>query len=343
MNVLITGGTGYLGSHVAFDLAVRGHAVTVVARGSASGTSSAERVRQLRSAGVQVLAADLSVPRDLLTQVSPRGVEVVIHAVSNFLEPAGAASLTVQSMAEAVRFAQACPSLRLFVDLANNLAYGDTSRGAPHEGVTADPNTVHGANKLKAEKILRDSKLPWLILRISQVYGGWGSSFDWVVLDRIRRGKLPLPGSGRNRVGLVHIEDVCQAVRLAVEKLIVREVINVCSGDEELTQGALFDFLAARLGVPKPPRIPYPMALIYAVVVERIALLRGQTPEVVQDMIRIMAMDRVLDIGKAQRVLGYQPRYPRTLDGLTAAYAGVFSGQAQPFTPSGRLATVRGN
>ena len=345
MKILITGGTGYVGSHVALLLKKGGHDVSVVARGPERGSSSAERVRQLRGVGVEVVLADLSVPGQLLSRVGQSGVQVIVHAVSNFLEPRGSESLTLRSMGEVIFFAQACPSLLLFVDLSNNMPYGDTraSDYGANENFVCRPNTVHGANKLEAEEILRKSNLPWTILRISQIYGGVGSSFDWIILDQIRRGKLPLPGNGQNRVGLVHIDDVCQAVSLSIEKRIIGGVLNVCSGDASLTQAALFGFLADCLRVKRPPQIPYSIALAYAFVAERLATMRGQEAEVVPDMVRIMAMDRVLSVGKAQSQLGYQPAYPDSLVGLEEAYAEVFSGRVNPFVPVGGLRAVRGN
>lgn len=345
MNILITGGTGYVGSHAALLLAKSGHDVSVVARGRKRGSSSAERLKQLREAGVEMVEADLSVSRDLRVKISPRDVDVIIHGVSSFLEPVGAQSLTIRSMKEAIFFARSCPGLLLFVDLSNNMPYGDTrlAKYGADEDFICRPNTVHGANKLAAEQILRDSELPWTILRISQIYGGVGSSFDWIMLDQIQKGKLPLPGNGQNRVGLVHIEDVCQAVSLAIEKQVIGQVLNVCSGDLSLTQGGLFGFLADRLRVKHPPQIPYPVALSYAFVVEKLAAMRGREPEVVPDMVRVMAMDRVLDIRKARELLGYRPTYPKTLTGLGEAYAEVFVGRIEPFVPAGRLRAVRGD
>lgn len=341
MNILITGGTGYVGSRIALTLVRKGHSVKVVSRG----VSNPDRTRYLVSSGVETVFADLSRSRDLLIKVSPRDVDVIIHGVSGFLEPVGAQSLTVRSMEQAVRFAQACPSLSLFVDLSNNMPYGDTRAaeyGADEEFVCR-PNTVHGANKLAAEQILRDSGLPSTIFRISQIYGGAGSSFDWIILDQIRRGKLPLPGNGQNRVGLVHIEDVCQAVPLVIEKPVVGEILNICSGDLSLTQDGLFGFLADRLRAKHPLQIPYPVALSYAFLAEKLAAMRGREPEVVPDMVRVMAMDRVLNISKARKLLGYRPNYTDSIIGLEEAYAEVFFGRANLFVPVGRLSAVRRN
>jgi nucleoside-diphosphate-sugar epimerase len=94
--------------------------------------------------------------------------------------------------------------------------------------------------------------------RAGQVYGSAGSSFDWVVLVGIWRGQLPLPGAGRNRVGLVHVADVAQATRLVIEQGHQNLILNVSSADTRVTQAQVFDLVADSFGVPRPRRIPVP-------------------------------------------------------------------------------------
>jgi len=49
-----------------------------------------------------------------------------------------------------------------------------------------------------------------------------------------------------------------------------------------------------------------------------------------------------MSIEKAKRVLGYQPNYPKSLEGIRTAYADVFTDKAELFVPQGRLSDVRG-
>ena len=343
MKILITGGTGYIGSHIAEDLVQRGHQVDVIARGPQRGATSSERVRQLEAAGVGLLYADLSKPGDLAAHVEAAPYEVIVHGVCSFLEQTRSESLTIRAGKEIVAFAQGCRNLAHIIDLGNCLVLADAGPAdVPTEEFPCRPNTLHGRNKLLVEQMFQQSGLPWVILRIGQVYGSAGSSFDWVVVDGIRRGKLPLPGSGRNRVGLVHVADVAQATRLVIEQGHRDLILNVSSADTQVTQGEVFDLVADSLGAPRPRRIPVPVALTYAWFVEKIADLRKTAPEFVPDMIRVLSGNWLLSIDKAQKVLGYQPAYPDTLDGIRAAYADVFAGKALPYVPAGRLTEVRG-
>ena len=343
MNILITGGTGYIGSHIAEDLAKRGHQVAVLARGTSTGSTNAERLRELEALGVRVVNADLSKPGDLVKHVEATPYEVIVQGVCSFLEPSHSESLTIRAMDEVIAFAKGSRQLKQVIDLGNCLVLADAGKQAvPTEEFPCRPNTLHGKNKLLAEQRLQSSSLPWVILRIGQVYGGKGSSFDWVVLDGIRRGTLPLPGSGQNRVGLVHVEDVAQATRLVIEQQVRNLILNVSSDDVDVTQGQVFDCIADSFGVARPRRIPRPMALAYAWAIEQLARLQKKEPAFVPDMIKVLSGSWLLSIEKARNLLGYRPAYPKTLDGLKRAYAPVFEGKAEPFTPQGRLSAVRG-
>lgn len=142
--------------------------------------------------------------------------------------------------------------------MGNCLVLADAGPTAvPDEDFPCRPNTLHGRNKLLVEQMFQQSGVPWVILRIGQVYGSAGSSFDWVVLDGIWRGQLPLPGAGRNRVGLVHVADVAQATRfLVIEQGHQNLILNVSSADTRVTQAQVFDLVADSFGVPRPRRIP---------------------------------------------------------------------------------------
>lgn len=343
MNVLITGGTGYVGSHVALELAARGHQVTAVARAPNHGSTLPARAQTLREAGVQFAWADLGRPGELAAAVDGRDVEVLVHGVCSFLEPSEGQSLTLQAMTELLALAARCPKLKLAVVLSNNLVL-DPLRDddCPDEDYPCQPHTAHGRNKLEAERMLERSGHPWVSLRIPQIYGGVGSSFDWVMVEPIRQGKFPVPCNGKNRVSLVHVDDVVQAVRLVIERLPTRRIFNVASGERGLTLGAVFDEVARGFGLPPPQRLPRAVALAFMGGAERWARLRGKPPTMVADMVRALAANRTLNVDRAVRELGFVPQWPDTLAGIRQAYADVFAGKRAPFAPAGRLADAQG-
>ncbi len=341
--VVITGGTGYIGSHIALDLASRGYDVTAVARAPSRGSSTTARVDELRAAGVTLASADLAKPGELAAAVDPARCDVLVHGVCSFLEPVEGESLTIRAMIELVALAKRCPKLSLAIDLSSALVLAPPPRDAlPDEDAPCVPETAHGRNKLAAERMLQGAGVPWSVLRIGQVYGGVGSSFDWVMVDPVRRGAMPVPCDGTNRVALVHVDDVSQSVRRVIERGARDRIFNVAAGERDLTLGAVFDELARGFGLPPPKRLPRAGALAFAWASERVARLRGREPALVPDMVRVLSENRSLSIARAVKELGFAPAFPDSLAGIRSAYAEVFAGRAQPFTPAGRLSSARG-
>lgn len=343
MHVLITGATGYLGSHLALDLAARGHQVTAVARAPSRGSTLESRAAELRAAGVAFAHADLSRRGELAAAVNPAEIEVIVHGVCSFLEPITGESLTLRAMEEMLALAARCPRLVHAINLSNNLVLRPPRpHETPDETYPCEPETAHGRNKLAAERMLERSGRPWVTLRIPQVYGGVGSSFDWIMIDPIRRGAFPVPGDGTNRVSLVHADDVVAAVRAILDQRVRDRVFNVASGEQDLTLGAVFDAIARGFGLPPPRRLPRVAALLFMGAAERWARLRGRDPTLVADMVHALSANRTLSIARARDELGYAPRYPDTRAGIAASYADVFAGRARPFNPPGRLAASQG-
>jgi hypothetical protein len=100
--------------------------------------------------------------------------------------------------------------------------------------------------------------------------------------------------------------------------------------------------VADAFGVPHPRRIPRPAALAYAWFVAQSAKLQKKEPALVPDMIKVLSGNWLLSIEKASCLLGYKPLYPHILEGIGKAYADVFAGQAELFTPPQRWSEVRG-
>jgi UDP-glucose 4-epimerase len=320
MHVFVTGGSGYAGTHLIAALVREGHRVTTLVRGQTA---------YKPPKGVHVLFGDLNDPNTLARVRAPLEVDAIFHLVSAFLEPPGA-SITVQSTENLVDYYRFAPVPQI-IYFSNNIVYGDTSGFLATEGRECRPHTEHGRNKLAAEKVIQASGIPYTILRGTQFYGSdprWNnSSFDWIVVNRIIEGGLPLVGGGKGqRVGMVHIADVVQAALRSLHNYsAANEVFNICSGDTSVTNREVFHLIADEAGVKRPQEIPRRAAIAYAAVTERLAALRGVEPSIMVDMIRVLFCDRVVSIDKARETLGYDPIYPDTLAGLRSAYAEIFT------------------
>jgi len=334
VRIFVTGGSGYIGTHLVQALVNEGHHVTILTRGK----SSCEHLD-----GVTILSGDLSQPGTLEQVQAPLDVDVVYHLVSAFVEPSGI-DITVASTENLVQYYSGSP-LKQLIYFSNTCVYGDTRGRLPTEDDPPTPNTLHGKNKLRAEKVVQASGLPYTILRGTQFYGSnhpaINSSFDWIVLDPVIRGELPLVAGGRHRVGMVHVEDVVQiALLVLLNERAMHQIFNHCSGDISVTNREVFHLIANEAEAQRPREVPKTVALTFAWVSEKLAAFRGTEPVVVPDMIRVLFSDRVVSIKKAEDMLGYQPKHANTLESLKQEYADTLQ---QGFSQAeSRLGTVRG-
>jgi len=198
MLVALTGGTGFVGRHVAATLARRGHTVRVLARDPA-------RARFLADQGVEVVTGQLA-DRAALARLA-RGVDAVIHLVGIIVEqgPQTFAAVHVEGTRALLGAAREAGVLR-FIHMS---AVG--ARDEPGA-------TPYHRTKCQAERLVADSGLPHAIFRPSIINGPESAPIR--LLARLHRWSpvVPVFGDGRFPTQPVWIEDVALAFALAAER-----------------------------------------------------------------------------------------------------------------------------
>jgi dihydroflavonol-4-reductase len=207
---IVTGATGFIGTHLVRALVERGDNVTCVVRA----TSAAERVEQLRRFGAQVVQAELAaLPLEPALQ---RG-EVVYHVAGatrarsrrEFLQiNAQATSTLLQALARR----QTPP---VFVLVSSLAAAGPSLPGkAQSEEHAPAPVSHYGTSKLAAELSARSvaDKVPITILRPPMVLGA-GDRVTVVLFRSLKRVAVHLmPGFRRRQYSLVFVEDLIRGI-----------------------------------------------------------------------------------------------------------------------------------
>lgn len=202
LTVLVTGGTGFIGSHVTDALRAAGHRVRCTVRPTSD-------TRWLEGSGAELVTADLGDPGRLAEAVM--GVEAVIHLAG--ITRAARPDLFRHVNAEGtVRLAEAAlrAGARRFVYVSSLAARGpDGAEG---------PVSAYGASKREAEERLRalGDLLEVVVLRPGGVYG----PRDTELLPLFRaaaHGWLLVPSDGKG-LQPVYVEDVAQAALRALER-----------------------------------------------------------------------------------------------------------------------------
>ncbi|MFB6146090.1 MAG: complex I NDUFA9 subunit family protein [Halobacteriaceae archaeon] len=240
MDVLVTGGTGFIGTHLCRELVDRGHDVTALSR---------DPDPKAVPAAVEVAVGDVTAYDSIEGAVE--GVDAVVHlvALSPLFQPSGGA----HRHAEVHR------------DGTENVVRAAETAGVDRlvhlSALDADPDgpTAYLRAKGEAEEIVRDSSLDWTVFRPSVIFGDGG---EFVSFTRTLTPPLvaPLPGGGRTRFQPIWVGD---AVELFADALAgddhVGEVYEI--GGPEVLSLADVARMAARAEGGSVQVVPIPMSL----------------------------------------------------------------------------------
>jgi nucleoside-diphosphate-sugar epimerase len=254
MNVLITGGAGFIGSHIAERLVLTGHAVAVLDNFSSGKRENLEHIE----GKVEVLEGDIRDPARVREAV--KGREVVFHeaaivsvpySVEHPLETHDVNILGTLHVLEAARHA----GVRRVVFASSAAIYGDEPTLPKVESMLPTPIAPYGVEKVTAEHYLHTWSaiygLETVALRYFNVFGPRqdpSSPYSGVIsifVDRAQGGRtLTIFGDGKASRDFVFVGDVVDAnLAAATQAGISGEVFNVARGAK-----TTLDELASLLG-----------------------------------------------------------------------------------------------
>lgn len=275
MKILITGATGFIGTHVLRALRARGHHLVACGRDPA------------RFTDIEYLPADFATDinvADWLPRL--RGVEVVINAVG-IIGP-GRRFDALHHRAPAALF-RAC-------------AEAGVKRVVQVSALGADAGatTPYHLSKRAADAVLMGLDLEWYVVRPSLVYGPGGGSF--ALFRALAALPLtPLPAGGTQMIQPIHIEDLTRALVQCVEgKAVARQVIDAV-GPEPMRLRAFLDKLDRHplRVVPIPSGLAMPLATLNE--------LFGTAP-LTRDTLRMLQRGNQADVRPFIASFGFSPR-----------------------------------
>lgn len=307
MRVLVTGGNGFIGSHVVRRLREAGHDVRVLAQ---PGTS----LRTIQDTGAQVLWGDLRVPGSLLAATD--GIEVVCHLAARVGDHGPASeyleinAMGTRRLVDASRRA----GVRRVVLVSTLAVHRLRGRGIP-EGDEDWPrdNVVmpYALSKIRAEdEVMRAHALgdvEGVIVRPGLFPFGPHdrTSFLPLVRDMDRYAHV---NGGRAIFCTAYAENLAHGIALAAEHKAAPGRVYVIADDERPTWRLFMDHVCDLLPRPRVRRgIPLGPALVAASACEAWASLTGRPPLLTRYRARVAGLDCWFSSARARGELGYAP------------------------------------
>ncbi len=304
MKALVTGATGFVGSHLAAVLVARGDEVRCLAR-------RPEQAADIAALGALMAPGSLEDAAALAAALA--GVEVIYH-VAGLTAAASERELhevNAEGTRRLVAAAQATvPSLRRFVYVSSLAAVGPTARGAVlTEESPCGPVTAYGRSKLAGEQVVRRSPaLPWTIVRPAAVYGP--RDRELLRMFRIARWRVaPVFGLGLQEISLVFAADLAGGIaRAGADPRSLGQTYHLAHA-APTTQRALATAIGRAVSGGRAPLVLPVPAVVAAPIVRAIgsAARPGRRSVVSGDKLpEFLAPSWATSVAKAERELGWR-------------------------------------
>jgi dihydroflavonol-4-reductase len=306
MTTLVTGASGFLGSHVARQLVARGEDVRVLMR-----TSSTNRA--IADLSLEYVTGDLRDPASL--DRAMKGAKHVFHVAADYRlwakRPKDIYESNVGGTKNLLEAAgRAGVELLIYTSTVATIAVDRPQ--LPNESTDAKLEEMVGHYKrskwLAEQEVLSAAKngLPVIVAMPTTPVGPW----DWkptptgkIILDFLN-GKMP--GYVETGLNFVGVEECAAGHLLVAEKGKVGE--RYLLGGENLTLKAMLDALSKITGLAAPRlKIPYGLALGVAYANTAFSRLIGREPGIPVEGVKIARHMMFVDCSRAKRELGFQP------------------------------------
>ena len=307
MRVLVTGGSGFLGSWVCELLSKRGDDVRALVRR----TSNTKHLKTLS----RVELAEGTVEDARSVEEAARDADAIVHCAGlvKARNEDELARVNVQGARNLVEAAKK-HGVRRFVHVSSLEAAGPSRDGSPVSREQEKPCTAYGRSKLAGEKAVLEHKdsVHGVVLRPGAIYG----PRDVEILEAfksVKRGLMPTIDGGHALGSFVWGPDCAEACIRALEADVPSgSTYFVDDGGPAVSQREFFEMIEAALGKRALVRMSLPKALLKTVAlgVEAYGKASGKAVMLTREKAEMLLQHFVCESSQTQKDLGWKPEVP---------------------------------
>ena len=304
MNVFVTGATGFIGRRLCQHLIAKGHFVRCLVRPNSD-------LSPLQYLSVELWRGDVNDPASL--EGALEGIQTVIHLVGIIRERPPQATFQ-----------------RVHVEGTRNLLAAAREAGVQHclylsaIGAGPGPQYPYLHSKWEAEELVRQSDLPWTVVRSSIVFGQGDEFLTKLAAlvrhppagDRTLAPFVPIIGSGKTRFQPIWVEDLAECLALTLGNPALHGQVITLGGPEQVSYEDMVDLIMDTLPLHRP-KIHLPVALMRPAVA--LMPIVYKDPPITSTQLNMIDLDSITDLDAVQRTYGFQPASLRDKTGYLSS------------------------
>ena len=311
MKLLVTGGTGFIGSHLAESALENGIKVNVL--GLTDSDSDRQNADRLAALGAEIYAGPIS--DSALCQAALADVTHVQHLAVAMREAGVSEDYYRQVNLDGTRtLLDACngAGVRRFIYCGTIGIFGHRFDGIADEDTRTRPGNIYEETKLAAETLAieygREIGIETLSLRPADVYGPRDRRLQ-KLFEGVANGRFPLFGNGSGRRHMIYVSDVVAAFEKSLTADGVVGDALIVAGPDVCTLSEMIDRIRIAAGRRRfGIRLPLRPMQIAAAWTEDLCAALGIAPPIYRRRMDFFTSDVAFDTTRARQALGWRPQ-----------------------------------